>query len=125
MYQGQWSLSIKNAPAYFLPLIPKSMSWVDFCHVSGKLSRTHQMQEFSITHKLNMTLSKLDGKIPQRRRFPSAISGLICLHKSVVWPNVYGNNDQFEISVILWSVGTLNQFSFFQKAKFKRAFVCS
>ncbi len=38
-------------------------------------------------------------------------------------PNIYENNDQFDIGVFLWSVGTPNQFSFFQKAKFKQAFV--
>ena len=37
--------------------------------------------------------------------------------------NAHENNDQFEIDVFLWSIGTMNQFSLFQKAKFKRAFV--
>ncbi len=38
-------------------------------------------------------------------------------------PNVYENNDQFEINVFLWPLGIQNQFSFFQRAKFKWEFV--
>ncbi len=30
----------------------------------------------------------------------------------LLWPNVYEKNYQFEIDVLLWSIGTLNQFVF-------------
>ena len=40
----------------------------------------------------------------------------------ILWSIVYENNDQLDIGVFLWSVGTPNRLTEF-KAKFKRAFV--